>query len=452
MSLTMSFSFSLLITLLICYYAQSFMFSISTISSPSALSTRRLPMKVKEEKNNFRGAVDFSLFFNAPTVSPSSVGYSSSTISGRKLSFTRDIRRKYDESIEPGATNPGNGDIGGRKTAVIREFKIPEKFFSEYTTIREKKNNKEKLIENEFKKHGMPWKTSIEPTYNRPHLFYMPFWEMQKEFMKKHLTNLRPLPVTTRDGSRDLSYVEKKDENEKVRMSTVAFTCDEFRKIRMTFYDAGNQTQIFTSLWYPQPHLGNLPLFGTDLLQFNQNRHLCIVDVQPLKHGDNNQRLNIEDHCDGNNLASSFDYEKEILKPIRDQYPSLQEKMTEKFYEKNQFFSKQMLLGRFEQVENKDEKGSKESNYEHAYGLVYNELMPAYEEYLKSYLQMVQSAVKVKSNNHLTSLVIDGQRQNDEYHEARDPGHALFKGQFGKQFADDFVHDILFSYSNRESE
>jgi len=309
--------------------------------------------------------------------------------------------------------------------------------------------NKETIIENEFKKHGTPWKTSIEPTHNRAHLFYMPLWEMQMEFMKEHLTNLRPLPVTTRDGSRDLSYVEKTDGNEKVRMSTLAFTCDEFRKIRMTFYDAGNQTQIFTSLWYPQPHLGNLPLFGTDFLQFNQDRHLCIVDVQPLNHGDNNQGIKSEDHLGGNNLASSFHYEKEILKPIRDQYPSLQEKMTNRFYDENRFFSKQMLLGRFEQV---NATSSKESNYEHARGLVQKELMPAYQQYLESYLKIVQSAAKAKSQNHLTNFIIDGQRQHDEYHAVSDPGHALFKGQFGKKFADDYVHDILFSYSDRKSE
>jgi len=361
------------------------------------------------------------------------------------LTISRDFLRQYDDILS------------------IKKNKFPFGIGTDYNTNEHhnidtniKSNDKDTRIENEFKKHGMPWKDSIDPTYSHPHLFYMPFWESQKEFMKQHLTNLRPLPVTSRDGARDLSYIEKTgdgDKKNKVRMSTVQFTCDEFRKIRMTVYDAGNQTQVFTSLWYPQPHLGNLPVFGTDLLQFNQKRHVCVVDLQPLtkKTDHNNDNTDADATIDENDrdFFSSFDYEDQLLKPIRDQYPSLQETMTKRFYDENQFFSKQMLLGRFENNENtKMNNSESKSNYDHAYGLVYSDLMPAYQKYIQSYLKMVQSATKM-SQQHLTNTMIERQREYDNYSAQRDPAHAMFKNQFGKQFADDYVHDVLFSFSDR---
>jgi len=419
-------------------HAESFILSVPTVS----ISQRRMSMLV--DKKEVQNDVDYFSY---------RASIKKNAFNRRDSLYTQEVDR-----------------------AMIRKSKIPKKsafrIGSNYDNnhninIKIKRNDKDTRVENEFKKHGMPWKESIDPTHDHPHLFYMPFWESQKEFMKQHLTNLRPLPVTTRDGARDLSYIEKKGEGEKqqkVRMSTVQFTCDEFRKIRMTVYDAGNQTQVFTSLWYPQPHLGNLPVFGTDLLQFNQKRHLCVVDLQPLaKQSAGDNADNDENDRD---FFSSFDYENQVLKPIRDQYPSLQETMTKRFYDENQFFSKQMLLGRFENNQNEKHQEEKniqdkrqqgddktnsnknKSNYDHAHSLVYNELMPAYQQYLQSYVKMVQSATKM-SNHHLTNTMIERQRQYDNYSAQRDPAHAMFKNQFGEQFADDYVHDVLFSFSDR---
>jgi hypothetical protein len=127
--------------------------------------------------------------------------------------------------------------------------------------------------------HGMPWKTSIDPTYTEDGLFYMPFWEWQMSFMKENLTNLRAISVTSEDG-KDMSYAENADK--KIRIHTIKFQSDEYKCIRMTVYDAGNATQVFTSLWYPDPAY-NLPVLGIDLLQFNKMKHLCIIDFQPIQ-------------------------------------------------------------------------------------------------------------------------------------------------------------------------
>jgi len=276
--------------------------------------------------------------------------------------------------------------------------------------------------------HGMPWKTSIDPAYTEEQLFYMPFFEWQIKFMKENLTNLRVLPTTSRDGREDLTYVSNDDNSGKpVRMITLCFASDEYRKIRLTVYDAGYRTQVFTSLWYPQP-MYDLPVLGTDLLQFNKQKHLCVVDFQPIG----------KSSCEVDHAAP---YEH-LLKPIRDQYPSLQESMTKRFYDENQFFSKQMLLGRFANNNDSDDDNSEQQHP------VFRDLMPAYQEYVKAHVNLLKSCTP---NPKSESKVLRQQMDYDTYSAKRDPAHAMFTRVFGKKIADDFVYDVLFSLSDRNS-
>jgi 15,16-dihydrobiliverdin:ferredoxin oxidoreductase len=264
--------------------------------------------------------------------------------------------------------------------------------------------------------HGMPWKTSIDPTYTKESLFYMPFWEWQMSFMKKHLTNLRAISVTSEDG-KDMSYVENTDK--KIRMHTIKFQSDEYKCIRMTVYDAGNATQVFTSLWYPDPAY-NLPVLGIDLLQFNKMKHLCIVDFQPIQ--------SIEDEHDQ-------PYEH-LLKPIRDQYASLQGRMTQRFYDENRFFSKQMLFGRHDATAD----GPPDP-------MVFDDLFPAFQSYLKTHVNLVQSTPRVEER---VPAILERHAAYDSYSAVRDPAHALLARSFGQEWADDYVYDVLFPASERQ--
>lgn len=264
---------------------------------------------------------------------------------------------------------------------------------------------------------GMPWQSSIDPNYrsladgsNKP--FYLSFWEWQLDYMKEHLTNLNVVPVESRQG-RDLSYID----NGKVRLHTFQCSSDEYKCIRMTVMDGGSRSQVFTSLWYPSPNY-SLPVLGVDLLQFGQSKHLCIVDFQP-----------IHDREDEASHEQQFEH---LLKPIRDQYPSLHGKMTKRFYDEDSFFSKQMLLGRCER--------------EGANDLVFKDLFPAYKAYVNSHVKMVQSATPSK---FAISDVLRRHAAYDTYSAARDPAHGMLSSTFGKDFADDYVYDILFPLSDR---
>jgi hypothetical protein len=247
---------------------------------------------------------------------------------------------------------------------------------------------------------GMPWRTSIDPTQTK--LLYMPFWEWQLDFMKKHLTNLRPKPVTNLNGTMDFSLKENSDKQ--ARVVNLCFESDEYRKIRMTYYDAGHKTQVFNSLWYPRT---NLPVLGIDLLQFHGKKHLAVVDFQPLHQ---------EEH--------HHDPYHHLIKPIQAQYPSLQGKMSARFYDETKFFSQHMLFARFDKLK-----------------VVSEELMPAFQQYVQTH---VCDLVKTTPPS---PTPWERHAAYDAYSAERDPATAMFEKMFGNEWSDAYVHEFLFSMS-----
>lgn len=258
--------------------------------------------------------------------------------------------------------------------------------------------------------HGMPWKSSIDPALEEDALLYMPFWEWQMDFMKDSLSNLRALPCTSEDGT-DFTYND--NEKKKARIVSTCFASDEYRKIRMTYYDAGDGCQVFNSVWYPDPKY-NLPVLGIDLLSFNRKKYLAIVDFQPI-------------HDEEGDHAAPFEAR---LEPIKEKYEPLKGRMSSKFYDETQFFSQQMLFARFE-----DEN------------VVNNDLFPAFQEYVKTHLDLVKETAPDTS---AMPLVLDRQLAYDSYSAERDPATGLFASMFGGDWADGFVYDFLFSLAEKK--
>eukprot|EP00578_Thalassiosira_sp_NH16_P032714 CAMPEP_0181080330 /NCGR_PEP_ID=MMETSP1071-20121207/2509_1 /TAXON_ID=35127 /ORGANISM="Thalassiosira sp., Strain NH16" /LENGTH=407 /DNA_ID=CAMNT_0023161799 /DNA_START=173 /DNA_END=1396 /DNA_ORIENTATION=- len=262
--------------------------------------------------------------------------------------------------------------------------------------------------------HGMPWTTTFGRTDETNPLLYMPFWEWQLDFMKSSLTNLHPIECSTLNGI-DVSYNENKEK--RARIVNHCYASDEYRKIRMTYYDAGDSVQVFNSVWYPDAKY-NLPVLGIDLLSFNRKRYLAIVDFQPLHQEE-------EDH------ATTYEH---ILQPIKDKYDNLKGRMSSKFYDETQFFSKEMLFARFEDGKIVDE-----------------DLFPAFKSYVKTHLDLVKKtspSTDPKDVQH----VFDRHMTYDTYSADRDPAAGLFAAMFGKKWAEDFIYDFLFSLSERSEE
>jgi 15,16-dihydrobiliverdin:ferredoxin oxidoreductase len=239
----------------------------------------------------------------------------------------------------------------------------------------------------------------------------MPFWEWQMEYMKSQLTNLEP-DLTALS---DFGYQE--NTQKKARIVSQCYKSQEYRKIRMTYYDAGDNTQVFNSVWYPDPKY-NLPILGIDLLAFNRKKYLAIVDFQPLY-------SNEEEH------AQTFSHR---LAPIKGQYNSLKGQMSSKFYDETQFFSKQMLFARFE-----EEK------------VVHKDLFPAFKRYVMMHNRLLKDT-RPEMDPMEQEKVLSRHVAYDTYSAERDPATGLFAAMFGKEWADDYVFDFLFSMSERKEQ
>eukprot|EP00525_Craspedostauros_australis_P002036 CAMPEP_0198124382 /NCGR_PEP_ID=MMETSP1442-20131203/39772_1 /TAXON_ID= /ORGANISM="Craspedostauros australis, Strain CCMP3328" /LENGTH=367 /DNA_ID=CAMNT_0043783767 /DNA_START=79 /DNA_END=1182 /DNA_ORIENTATION=- len=254
--------------------------------------------------------------------------------------------------------------------------------------------------------HGMPWKSSIDESLGNDELLYMPFWEWQMDFMENNLSNIKVEACENDDM--DFSHNANKKKN--ARIVNLCFSSDEYRKIRLTYYDAGDNTQVFNSVFYPRPEY-NLPVLGIDLLAFNRKKYLAIVDFQPI-------------HDDEADHAVTYEH---MLEPIKNSYESLQGKMSAKFYDETKFFSQQMLFARFEEEE-----------------VVGRDLFPAFQSYVETHLDLVKSLEPDYDNS---AKVMQRQEAYDVYSAERDPAAGLFTAMFGAEWADGFMHDFLFSMS-----
>mmetsp|Transcript_5797 Transcript_5797/g.17319 ORF Transcript_5797/g.17319 Transcript_5797/m.17319 type:complete len:300 (+) Transcript_5797:110-1009(+) len=249
----------------------------------------------------------------------------------------------------------------------------------------------------------LPWEESVAG--KDIELLFMPFVELQRRVMKETQSGLKDLPFES-----DLAF--QSSSRKKARIESWNFESDDFRKIRMTYIDAGVPAQVFNSVWYPNPKY-DLPLLGIDFLSFGKKKVLCVLDFQPLRQTDEY----LDKYCN-------------ILEPVKSKYPSLAGKMTARFYDENKFFSKQLAFGRFENADP-----------------IMKELYPAFEEYLKVYIDLFKNTTP-NEDPKAVEEVLKLQKEYDQYSAERDPAVGLFSTYFGEKWAMHFTHDFLFDMSD----
>jgi len=249
----------------------------------------------------------------------------------------------------------------------------------------------------------LPWQESIEKSRD---LSYMEHFNVQLNLIRQ--LGMKEVPIESK-------FMHQESDKKPARISNMCFKNDHFRKIRLTYFDAGNSVQVFNSLWYPSFEY-DLPMLGIDLISLGLNRVLCVIDFQPLYPTDEYS-------------------EKHILplSSIRDNYPDLHGTMSGKFYDDTSFFSKQMLFGRFT-----DE--SKLSSV----------VLPAYKDYLSAYVNHMSKAIPNYEPSAMAA-VEKRQREYDIFSAAKDPAVGLFDAYFGKEWSSSFVHDYLFDLSKASS-
>jgi 15,16-dihydrobiliverdin:ferredoxin oxidoreductase len=231
--------------------------------------------------------------------------------------------------------------------------------------------------------------------------------------LKAQLNNIRNLGLEEVGLEDKFSYVTS--QKKVARMSSMCFQGGNFRKVRLSYFDAGNSVQVFNSLWYPS-YEHDSPLLGLDLISIGPNRVMCVCDFQPLYPTPEYSAIHID-----------------ALSSIRNKYPDLHGTLSGKIYDDTSFFSKQMLFGRF----------TDELKVQSVVG-------PALEEYLGAYISAVSNSTPNKDPKAMAA-VQERQRAYDSYSAAKDPAIGLFEAYFGKEWAHSFVHDFLFDLSGDDT-
>ncbi|CAM9375459.1 unnamed protein product, partial [Hapterophycus canaliculatus] len=252
----------------------------------------------------------------------------------------------------------------------------------------------------------LPWTGSMAgPEFP---LTYMPFMEHLLNVLARSFGDMTALPLADK-----LAFVENPDK--KARMLSMSFASPEVRKVRLTYFDAGDKVQVLNAVIYPDPSL-DMPLLGIDLISFG-GKHLAGIDFQPLYD---------DDSCRGRYTDK--------LTPIKAKYPEFAQKMSPRFYDSARFFSEEMLFGRYE-----DET------------VIGEKLYPAFDEYLSLYISelLEASARGGDSSPEARARVLDRHRAYDQYNAERDPAHGLFRNYFGEEHSEDFMDNFLFELSTR---
>ena len=185
------------------------------------------------------------------------------------------------------------------------------------------------------------------------------------------------------------------------------YECEEFRKIRYTYIDAGESAQVFNSVFYPS-HRYDLPLLGIDLLSFGKKKILIVIDFQPLFRESDYLAKYIEPMCE-----------------VRDRYDDLAQNLAMKFYDANQYFSKHLLFAKTDAE------------------TVENRVFPAYKDYLDLYWQLLDRAVPSDRPSDLQRIE-QAQKDYDQYSAERDPASGLFSSYFGHEWSERFLYGFLF--------
>jgi Ferredoxin-dependent bilin reductase len=323
----------------------------------------------------------------------------------------------------------------------------------------------------------VPSATTKESSASPP-AYFQRFWDVQLDVMRQRLRNLEEIPLSSMTSGKSTSTSHHNDmsavENDSSVMVTKAFRSDEYAYVRMTLLK-GKHSHVFTSVWYPRSP--DLPILACDLLQFGgsgqqQQRHLCIVDYQPVIVPLATDKNADADASTATKIAQHAQDITDKVGSVRSEYPGLHGEMSKRFYpEGSPYFSRQMLLGRHVKAPataSAHASGPRHDepavpSYESADEMVHD-VYEAYQLYMDRHVswtqqqqQKQQDAANVRNQQQQQvvgqqereQVRIERHSQYDKFSSKYDPALPMLSHMYGSDFADQYVHDVLFPLSRR---
>ena len=177
------------------------------------------------------------------------------------------------------------------------------------------------------------------------------------------------------------------------------YTGEHILKSRETYID-NNKSFIYNNIIYPKTG-SNLPCFGIDLMAFMEKKVIIVFDFQhPREHYEYHHPM----------IDSNMSEYLDITKDIR-------------FFEAGNHFSRYVYVKKCHM----DEVGS---------------YLTDFEKYVKVYADLLEFTSPTGSNETEYCTF-------DQYMLKLDPVSGFMQSNFGKEFAEDYVHNFLFPYASK---
>ena len=209
---------------------------------------------------------------------------------------------------------------------------------------------------------------------------------------------------------------------ENVELSVSAYRSDTIRQARIALIEGGDALQVLNFCIFPSLDCPNLPTFAADLVTL-PGGHLIALDYAPNGH----ELASDAVYAPSSALATAFERHRATL-PDGGPIPE----------DSKRFFSPYFLWSRLPKGEESD-------------ALISNAVLPAFEEYLDGYLQLVVDAER--SNEHSSSSSSSGSRQQtareaqlaySQYRADEDPARPMLSRLFGEEYAERVIREVLF--------
>ena len=220
----------------------------------------------------------------------------------------------------------------------------------------------------------------------------------------------RPYQIENKYLIRESSFGSSSNP-EKVFLATWGFQTNKIRQARCACLKAGKMISVMNLVISPSNSY-ELPFFGADFVTL-PNGHLIALDLQPAMKNDS--------------VHTKYVWNK--LKPIHAKWQSLLPKGGKVPDEALEYFSPGFLWSRIPLGDEGDQ-------------LINKIIKPAFNEYLKLYLNILIDAREVTTERSL--IILDGQRKYMNYRAKKDPARGMLTGFFGNEWTENYINHILF--------
>ncbi|CAM9247751.1 unnamed protein product [Scytosiphon promiscuus] len=287
-----------------------------------------------------------------------------------------------------------------------RQYRVASRFERPYLELQS-----DEIADEDLRGEPLPWTESLA---SGGPLFYSSLLRWQASALQVGL-GLDRLCVPRR-----MDTVCNPDKQSRVR--NLVYAGERVRKVRMSYLDTPGM-QVYSSVAYSAPG-HDFPLLSLSAMAMGSHVRVLALDLQPL--------------FPGGEYAAKYADANAKLKAIRDKYPQMGQELVRDYYKGSPFFSDNMMYARW-------------GPEEEASGFMEEVVMPAFQECIQVYVDIVNNAPASTTECPSEQAVLERQAEFDRFHAEREQVRPVLTSNFGASFAETYVSEFLFPYGSRNS-